>query len=178
MKKIILFIALIFAFSACTELEATEVEEETVGQSVCSDLFQFSIVVLNPQPEKGEAVICYTLVTYVGDEPITIYHSSPLVTFGIEDNEYFTGEYCRNDVLCMTSFEPNEEKRFDFEKNGSWSEDDPNASFYKEFYSQSELILPEGEYEISANIEFSTDEDDILGSKESMTASVEVKAGG
>jgi hypothetical protein len=179
MRKFLILINALFllSFCSCFPNENIEVEEETIGETVSDDSFFLSIVVENPETEKGEAMICYATVTYMGSEKITIYHSDPLVVFGIEGG-YFENEFIRQDELLSTEFEPEEEIRFEFTKTGSWEADGPNAAFYEEFCREEELILPEGEYALSANIKYSTDKDDLILTLTNMTVSVKVESGG
>ena len=111
----------------------------------------------------------------MGTEPIKVYHSDPLVAFGIEDDKYFNNGYMRNDILFNTSFEPEQEIRFEFIKSGAWSANDPNAAFYEEFYKQENLILPAGEYVLSANLKYSTDIDNMLETRQEITTSIDIE---
>lgn len=52
-----------------------------------------------------------------------------------------------------------------------WDGEDPNAEFYEKYYSDPNLILPAGKYEISATLDCSLDMEDILGSSYTKTVS-------
>ena len=74
----------------------------------------------------------------------------------------------RNDILINTTLEPNDEIKLEFQKSGGWSADDPNAKFYEEFYSEENLILPKDEYTLSVNLEYSTDENKIVETEQTL----------
>lgn len=44
---------------------------------------------------------------------------------------------------------------FDYQKSGSWDSNDPNADFWENFYKEKDLLLPKGEYTITAKGSFS-----------------------
>lgn len=177
MKKglIILMAALMLVlFVACTPNQGKEVEETTIGNTATDDVFALSIVADNSVYKANEAIECYALLEIIGEEPTTVLHSNPLVVFYIKGGDYFKGEYAREDSLNSTTFEPEDEKRIEFQKSGGWSGDDPNASFYEEFYADDELGLPAGEYTLGVQIEYSTDENDIVGTQKTLEAFVSI----
>lgn len=168
MKKPIslLIVLLIVLINACSVPPEIEKEELTTGNTVFNEDFILSIVTDNSEYSKYTPVNCYATIEYIGAESITIYHSDPLIAFGIEDNKYFDGGGTRCDVLINTQFNPDDEPiRIEFQKNGGWSENDPKANFYREFYEQKELILPKGEYLLLVNMAYSSDENDIIGTQ-------------
>jgi hypothetical protein len=96
------------------------------------------------------------------------------VGFALKDGKYFDGSYAQNDVLMPTAFTKGEPARYDFVKSGGWSADDENADFYEAFFADPELILPAGEYEVSATLKYSTDPDDVLGTQQTLMVSLEI----
>ena len=177
MKKLLIIVLSALIFCSCSLYEPEEAEEKTVGSTEHNEDFLLSIVVEDFHGMADEPITCYATITYNGKEPITIYHGLPLVVFSIDNDEYFAtcDQGIRETVLTNTTFEPGQEIRFEFEKNGGWSADDSNVEFYREFFMDKELKLPEGKYVFSANMEYSTEQDDIAGTIENLTASVEIK---
>lgn len=183
MKKTLIvmtILIMIFAVSACFPTGDQVVEETTVADTVHNEDFMLTIVADNSVYKADEPIACYATIEYMGEEPIAIYHADPLLVFSIEGGEYFHGDYARNDVLERTTFENKDEvlpdeRRFAFQKSGGWSADDPNADFYEEFYKDKELQLPAGEYTLSTIMEYSTDEDDVVGTMQTLTAVVTVQ---
>lgn len=178
MKKslIILMAALVLVlFAACVPNQGKEVEETTIGHTATNDEFELSIVADNSVYKADEAIMCYALLEVMGEESITVLHSDPLVVFYIEGEEYFNGDYARQDSLNRTMFVPGDEKSFGFQKSGGWSADDPNASFYEEFYADDELRLPSGEYTLGVQIEYSTDGNDMRGTRQTLEALVSIR---
>lgn len=172
MKKLIIITMVLLILCACAQIESTEVEETTIGDTTFNDDFILTIVVEEFSAELNRPINCYATLAYTGTKPITIYHSDPLVVFGIEDNKYFDNGYTRNDILLNTTFKPKDELHIEFQKSGGWSADDPNASFYENFYKDKELKLPKGEYSLSANLSYSLDQNNIVKTQKNLTSSV------
>ncbi len=150
-----------------------EVEETTVGNTVTNDDFSLSIWADKSTYKTDEPIECYSSLTYLGQDDIKVYHADPLVVFYIEGGS-FNGEWARQDSLNLTDFTANEEIVLPFQKSGGWSSDDPNAEFFKEFYSKDELILPAGDYKLWTQVEYSTDVDDIVGTMNTLEVSISV----
>lgn len=162
-----LFMCIIVILTACVKNK--EEEKESPSNIIVSnkdEIFELKVYLDKDNYRSKEIIHCYATVEYIGEEDsITIYSSDPLVGFSLKDDKYFDGTYGAETILMHTTFEKGKTVRFDYKKSGGWSEDDPNADFYKKFFSTKDLILPEGKYEISATIEGSLDRNDILNSK-------------
>lgn len=172
MKKILLMILLgaIICFAACSvgvpdELKGIEANEE----------FEITLYVEKDRFTADEAIGCYATLEYIGDDDsITVYSGDPLLGFGLKDDTYFDGGYTTNSVLMPTTISKGEVVRYEFTKSGGWSADDPLAEFYEVFYNEEALILPAGVYEISATTDYSLDENDMVGTKRTLTAKATV----
>lgn len=176
-KKRNIFISLIFCITLITFIACGEKKEEStsITESMKDEIFQLKLYIDKHQYTKDEIINCYATLEYIGEEDsITIYHGDPLVGFALKDEKYFDGSYGQHTILLSTTIKKGEILRFDFSKSGGWSGDDPNADFYQEFFSEKELFLPEGTYEVSATIECSFDNDDVQGSKYSKSVSAEI----
>lgn len=176
MKKSLFILMAVFTLAmlvACAPMASEEIEETTVGESAVNDDFTLSIAADNSVYKADEAIICHAILTYIGEEPITLLHSDPLVVFYINGG-IFKGGGARQDSLNRTTFEQNQEMTVDFVKSGGWSGDDPNAEFFKSFYAEDELILPKGQYTLAVQIEYSTDENDMRGTQQVLEAIISV----
>ena len=182
-KKIFLlgaiFCITLFTITACgtktDEIPTDEILTDII-EGRKDENFELKIYLDKNIYSTEEIIQCYATVEYVGDEEsITIYSSDPLVGFGLKDDKYFDGGYAVSDVLKSTTFKKGEIVRFDYMKTGGWSDDDSNADFYKEFFAEKELILPVGNYEVSASIDGSFDSDDMLGTKYKQAVKTAIK---
>ena len=45
----------------------------------------------------------------------------------------------------------------------------------EKYYTQKELILPKGTYQLSANLQYSMDENDVAGTMQTLSAVVSIK---
>lgn len=173
MKKIFIMTAvLLLALAACAPVSG----EDDGASAVSGDgTFKISIYTDKNEYKAGEEIICRAIVEYIGEgDGVVIYSSDPLVGFALKDDKYFDGGYAVEDVLISTEFKKGEPVTYQFSKSGGWSGEDENARFYEEFYSEKELKLPPGEYEILAAIDGFFDQEDYQSSKYELKASVKV----
>lgn len=145
--------------------------------NVRDDLFELTIYLDKDSYSAEETIFCYATLKYIGEEDsITVYSSDPLVGFGIKDNRYFSGGYAVNDVLIRTSFQKGQIVKYEFTKSGGWDADDPKAGFYEQYFTDPNLVLPTGDYEVSATINCALNENDIKGTnyRQTVTAHIQV----
>ncbi len=152
-----------------------ETMQPTIRQaSIRNEEFEITIFIDKESYAVGEAIECYAQLKYLGSEPITVYSGNPLLGFGVKDDVYFDGGYVIDENLVYNEFEPGETLRVEFSKSGGYTSDDPLVDFYKAYYVDSAFILPAGVFEISANINYSLDVEDMIGSKRVLFVSVVV----
>jgi len=169
---IVLIITLTAALCGCA---SNSNEANPISSSSSNGLFVLTITVDSAQYKNDTPITCYAQLKYTGTETITIYHSQPLTAFGVKDDKYFNNDYIRLDELISTTFNPGDEITYEFKKSGGWSQDEPNAAFYEKYYTQKELILPKGTYQLSANLQYSMDENDVAGTMQTLSAVVSIK---
>jgi uncharacterized protein YkuJ len=181
-----IFCITLLSFTACgkkvmEKSSASNIEEKSstsnIAVSMKDEMFELRMYVDKDTYTHDEVINCYATLEYIGDkDSIMVYSADPLVGFALKDDKYFDGEYATQDQLITTTIKKGEIVRFDYAKSGGWTGEDPNADFYQKFYSEKELILPAGKYEISATIACSLDVNDMLGSeyKKSVSAYVTV----
>lgn len=184
---IVLYI-IVVSFTACSEKsnnrendDISENESEKAGvEDITSeimvsskdDLFKLEMYMEKDTYRSGVPIDCYATLEYVGENnSITVYSSFPLLYFTIKDDTLFKEDSFVHDDLVTTTFTKGQTTKYDYSKSGSWSDDDPNADFYKKFYSEKELILPPGTYEITAVQSYSLNKDNIVDSEYMNTVS-------
>ncbi len=120
-----------------------------------------ALFALSIQAERGryaadEPIEIATTLRYVGSEPATVTSSGDrLVNFGIEqlDGPVDTGP--SHDESCVRhEYRPGDVEHVEFQKSGGYSNDDPMADFWREFFADPELRLPAGEYRITVWAEY------------------------
>jgi len=92
---------------------------------------------------------------YIGDkDEVTIFHGCPFMHFSISggfdeyDFDSALGAF-QADVLVSSTLEKGKVYHFDYVKSGGWDGDSPDAAFWKNFFSEEDLLLPKGEYTIT-----------------------------
>ena len=117
----------------------------------------------------------WATLKYMGkNSQIKIWHSNPYVSFSISDGKEFNTGNLFDDILTSTILEKDQLYTFDYTKSGGYSEDDPDAGFWKKFYSEKDLYLPEGEYTVTVGGAFSLTED-IANSKSNLSKKIKIK---
>ncbi|MBA2275999.1 MAG: hypothetical protein H0W00_04775 [Chloroflexi bacterium] len=120
------------------------------------ELFALTIGADRSRYAADEPIEIATTLRYIGDEPATVSSSGAgLVAFGIEqlDGPVDAG-WARNDDCARFDYRPGEVEAIEFQKSGGYSNDDPMADFWREFFADPELRLPAGQYRITARAEY------------------------
>ena len=101
-----------------------------------------------------DAIDVITSVVNERAEPQTLFSSSSgPVAFGItrlEDG--LTAELDWEDDCAPHELAPGEPVDYPFQKSGSWSEEDPDADFMREYAADPDLHLPPGRWRIEARL--------------------------
>ncbi|MGO4543441.1 hypothetical protein AB4Z29_01395 [Paenibacillus sp. 2TAB23] len=123
------------------------------------ELFEMTLNIEKTAFAKGEPIECSVSMTYVGaQDSITIWGPSSYIVFYLTDGQRIEMEGANTTELSPTVLKKGEKHLFPFQKSGGYSNDDPNASFWRSFYEEKDLLLPSGTYLIAANADFSLDE--------------------
>ena len=92
---------------------------------------------------------------YVGDNDfIEIWHSCPFMLFSISDGNNFDIGGMTIDILTSSILHKNRVYHFDYQKSGGYNENAPDAEYWRNFFSEPDLLLPKGEYTIKLHGHF------------------------
>lgn len=193
MKNVILTILLtLLVLTGCGKstndiMPLTPVASNTISNSTV-DLDSFSIVRSNSdfkfkvnlyldklEYKSTDKIELFATLEYIGEqESITVWHGLPYFHFYITDGKNFNTGGITHTILTSTTLKKEEVYFFPYVKNGGFSEDDPDADFWRGFYRQKDLYLPRGTYKVTASTAFSLDKDEEKG-KYSNSVEVEIK---
>lgn len=109
--------------------------------------------------QEDEKIGLYSTIEYIGEkDSIDVWSGDPYFQHMIYKNgEIFSGGSTLQ-LLKKTELKKGEIYTIPFSKNGGFDENDPDAEFWRDFYSEKELRLPRGEYIFSAITDFTLDE--------------------
>ena len=177
MKKAIAFgIALLFLpamFAGCGNANNPEQGENSISHS--ANDFQMNLFSDKEVYKTTDVIQIWATLEYTGnDDAIMIWSSDPYMIFSITDGKGFDTGGVAVDVLLSTVLTKGETYRFDYQKSGGWSADDPDAAFWENFYQEKDLRLPAGEYTITLNGAFSLTET-ILDSRSGLVCELKIR---
>lgn len=121
-----------------------------------------------------EEIFAEATLSLTGHENLTVYSGDPILTYSLTGSAYFNdgqGGGMVADILAEYRFNNIEDAIFPLVKSGGYSQSDPNADFYKEFFASEKYILPAGVYTLTCILNYSTDPDDVLGTRKTMSIS-------
>lgn len=122
-------------------------------------LFQMELHSDKQTYKTTDEIKIWATLKYIGtNDQIRIWHGEPYISFYISDGKNLNIGGIVNTVLTSTILEKGKLYKFDYAKNGGYSNDDPNADFLKKFYEGKNLFLPVGNYIIKAGGAFSLTE--------------------
>lgn len=139
-------------------VQGLEEQEKTVQDY--NKLFELKLYSDKEIYKTTDKIKIWATLKYIGNHnQIKIWHGDPYISFYISDGKEFDIGGIVHTILTSTMLEKDKLYTFDYSKNGGYSEDDPKADFWKEFYSEKDLYLPEGEYSVRVGGAFSLTED-------------------
>jgi hypothetical protein len=142
------------------EIDANVLERMNSPKLVHRDeLFELKLNIEKTTFLAEEPIPYSASLTYIGDgDSFTVWGSHTIVGFRITNGLDFDMEGASTLELAATKLLKNKTVVYPFVKSGGYSNDDPKADFWREFYSEKELTLPPGKYLIEAVCVFSLDE--------------------
>ena len=138
----------------------TEVSEVTADNDLdYNKLFELELYSDKQLYKTTDKIKIWATLKYIGsNSQIKIWHGDPYISFFISDGKDFNIGGIINTILTSTTLDKDKVYSFDYSKNGGYSSNDPKADFWKKFYEEKDLYLPEGEYTIKVGGAFSLTE--------------------
>ena len=141
----------------CCVLDIPVRETALLGANTVSHTNNDFVITLNSDKQvysSTDIIKIWGTLEYIGDyDTIEIFSGCPFMIFAISGgNEYDFGDAMGGisiDILFESILERGRVYHFEYQKSGGWSESDPDAEFWEEFFSEEDLMLPEGEYTIT-----------------------------
>ena len=147
-------------------------ETALIGVNSVTHIYNDFIMTLNADRHTyntADIIRIWGTLEYIGEnDSIRIWHGCPFMVFSISgggeiDFTYIvSGEIAA--VLVSSVLERGRVYHFEYQKSGGFSANDPNAEFWRNWFSEEDLLLPAGEYSIILIGAFSLTER-ILGSE-------------
>jgi hypothetical protein len=106
-----------------------------------------------------EEVDIWATIEYIGSEDsIDIYSGEPYAGFTVisDDVSFITNGFYT--LLKTTTLHKGDVHEFPLRKAGGFSENDEDADFWREFYSEEKMFFPIGIYQLTFSTNFSTDD--------------------
>ncbi|KRE24924.1 hypothetical protein [Paenibacillus sp. Soil522] len=123
------------------------------------ELFELKLNIEKTTFSADEPIPYTASLTYIGDgDSFTVWGSHTIIGFRITDGLDFDMEGATTLELTATKLLKDKTVVYPFAKSGGYSNNDPKADFWREFYNEKELILSPGKYLIEAVCLFSLDE--------------------
>jgi hypothetical protein len=123
--------------------------ESTKNEQDYNKLFELNLYSDKQKYKTTDKIKIWATLKYIGqDSQIKIWHSNPYISFTITDGKKFNTGGFSDDILTTTILVKDKLYRFDYTKSGGFSADDSNADYWKKFYQEKDLHLPEGEYTV------------------------------
>ncbi|MEN6314677.1 MAG: hypothetical protein ABFD25_10560 [Clostridiaceae bacterium] len=140
-----------------------EAAEEAAGSAEADQqyakLFELNLYSDETTYKTTDKITIWATLKYIGEnEKIKIWHADPYISFTITDGKDFNTGGAFDEILATTELEKGQLYRFDFSKSGGFTAEDPKAEFWKKFYAEKDLYLPEGEYTVKVSTAFSLTE--------------------
>lgn len=138
------------------------------------ELFRLILFIDKLKYKSNEKIDLFSTLEYTGlEKNITISHGLPYINYSISDGKDFNVRGVTATILTHTTLDKGKVYTFPYFKSGAFSEDDPDADFWRTFYSEKDLYLPPGNYTLAVYCNFSLTED-VVGSKYSNMVEIEI----
>lgn len=169
-----LFLILIISTTGCQVAKDKNIEKPDIEVQDSTPNFDLQLYTDKLSYKTTDKILIWATLKYTGSKnQITIWHSEPFIRFLISDGKDFRTGGMVIDVLASTILEKDKLYRFEHVKSGGFSDDEPNAEFWKKFYAEKDLYLPAGEYEITVAENFSLSKDNM--NDETLSKQIRIK---
>ncbi|AOY76806.1 hypothetical protein [Clostridium formicaceticum] len=163
-KMIGLVLIAIFVFIACSQYEITQ-EAQSANYHIFTtedENFLIKTYINKLDFKDNEEISMYSTIEYIGaEDSIMIWSGEPYFHYTIYNGQEYFNEGLTLDILKTTVLKKGEIYTIPFLKSSGYCENDPNASFWKNYYAEKELKLPKGKYFFTAYTDFSLDEEQV-----------------
>ena len=158
---------------AVNKVSSTETSTENVQDY--NKLFELNLYSDKHTYKTTDKIKIWATLKYIGsDSQIKIWHGKPYISFTITDGKAFETGGMFLELLTSTTLLKDNLYKFDHVKSGGYSEDDPDADFWRKFYQEKNLYLPKGEYTVKVGGAFSLFED-TEKSKSNLVKEIKIK---
>ena len=162
-KKLLLLTMLFFVFtlSSCQKEDNVSIiaREGRQVSETSDDNFKIILYSEKDSYSDTEEVDIWATIEYIGSEDtIDIYSGEPYAGFYVESEGVEFISFMRLNLLKTTTLKKGVVYEFPLQKSGGFSEDDEDADFWREFYTEERMLFPIGEYQLTFSTDFYTDE--------------------
>lgn len=154
------------------EVPAEDDSFDAFLESVSNDDFTLTLSGGPSTYYLDEEIFAEAYLSLIGHETLTVYSGDPILTYSLTGSTYFNdgqGGGMVATILAEYRFNNTEDAIYPLVKSGGWSQSDPNADFYEEFFRSEKYILPAGVYTLTCTLDYSTDPDDVLGTRKTLS---------
>ena len=157
---------------------------EYSSQTVESENEEFKLTLFNAKDHytSDENIEIEAMISLISGEKLTVWSGDPILTFSLEGDTCFNdyqGSGMTMDILMPTTFTNIEDMIVPYQKSGGWSASDPYNAFYTDFFNDRDSFkLPAGNYTVVAYLDYSLDENDVIGTRRSLGATVSFTVSG
>jgi hypothetical protein len=162
-RKLLLIVMLLFVFtlSSCQKEDDVTILPREGRQVVETSDENFKIILYSEKDSytDTEEVDIWATIEYIGSEDsVDIYSGEPYAGFTVisDDVSFITNGFYP--LLKTTTLQKGDVHEFPLRKAGGYSEDDEDADFWREFYSEEKMLFPIGEYQLTFLTDFYTDD--------------------
>lgn len=153
------FLIIFVIFTSCQQKNVLTITDVDETQQDYNELFEMELYSDKQTYKTTDKIKIWATLKYIGNNSeVKIWHGDPYISFYISDEKKFNIGGIVDTILRFTTLEKDKLYEFDYVKNGGYSSDDPDADFWKKFYEEKDLYLPEGEYSIKVGGAFSLTE--------------------
>ncbi len=173
-KVCVLILVTVLMLSGCTQMQAGQAlnEGESPAFTARDENFEVKTYIDKLELEENEEIKVYSTIEYIGEnDSIKIWSGEPYFHHMIYDGKKYINDSVVLDVLKETVLKKGEVYTMPFSKSGGFTQEDPDAKFWEQYFSEKELKLPAGDYTFTATTDFWLD----AGLKEEVTLKTEFK---
>lgn len=177
MKQKVIFVFILIAVLILAGCSLSEADQEVKDMeplvfTARDENFQVKTYINKLEFEENEEIKVYSTIEYIGEnDDISIWSGDPYFHHLIHNGQEYINEGVVLDILKETVLKKGEIYTIPFAKSGGFDQNDPDAEFWEQYFSEKELKLPGGDYSFMPVTDFSLGMDQ----KEKVTLKTEFK---